>query len=91
VEAGSLTIADLIKVAETYALLAVTEALQFSLVKIGPRARCYSCATSLDRAPTSALRAATHPGLRSPNLASSTLRYAVARNPAPGGYAQPAD
>jgi hypothetical protein len=31
VEAGSLTIADLIKVVETYALLAVAEELSFSL------------------------------------------------------------
>jgi hypothetical protein len=38
VEAESLTIADLIKMAATYALLAVPEALQFSLVKIGPGA-----------------------------------------------------
>ena len=33
-QAESRTITDLIKVAETYALLAVAEALQFSLVKI---------------------------------------------------------
>jgi len=39
VEPGNRTITDLIKVAETYALLAVAEALQFSLVKIGPRVR----------------------------------------------------
>ena len=40
VEAESLTIAELIKVAETYALLAVAEALQFSLGQDWPAARC---------------------------------------------------
>ena len=50
-EAGSLTIADLIKVAETYALLAVAEALQFSLGQgLARGAAADSCATSLDRA-----------------------------------------
>lgn len=46
VEAESLTIADLIKVAETYALLAVAEALQFSLVKIARGPAVDSCAKS---------------------------------------------
>jgi hypothetical protein len=50
VDAESRTIADLIKVAETYALLAVAEALQFSLVKIARGPAADSGATSLDRA-----------------------------------------
>jgi hypothetical protein len=52
VQAESLTIADLIKVAKTYALLAVAEALQFSLVKIGPRGPLPTQVPPLDRAPT---------------------------------------
>ena len=46
VEAESRTITDLIKVAETYALLAVAEALQFSLVKIARGPAADSCAKS---------------------------------------------
>ena len=50
-EPGSRTITDLIKVAETYALLAVAEALQFSLGQgLARGAAADSCATSLDRA-----------------------------------------
>ena len=45
-QAESRTITDLIKVAETYALLAVAEALQFSLVKIARGPAADSCAKS---------------------------------------------
>jgi hypothetical protein len=70
VEAESPTIADLIKVAETHALLAVAEAPQFSIgqrLARGPAAD--SGATSLDRAANGQYPAATHPGLGMPNLA----------------------
>ena len=69
VEAESLTIAELIKVAETYALLAVAEALQFSLGQDWPAGPLLTQVPpcSIGR-PTVSTRAATHPGLRTPNL-----------------------
>ena len=69
--------------AETYALLAVAEALQFSLGQDWPAGPLLTPVPPrlIGRPTVSTLRSDSS-GLRTPNLASSTLRYPVARNPA---------